>query len=98
LLPATLRRLPVSGRANVEGAFAALDATISGLALIGDRSACAALYALTLDYVRTGRMVAGLVAGPSSPQLAAALAADAAGLVDQSREHFETALRQARDT
>ncbi len=35
--------------------------------------------------------------GPSSPQLAAALAADAAGLADRSREHFETALRQARE-
>jgi tetratricopeptide (TPR) repeat protein/predicted Ser/Thr protein kinase len=98
LLPATLPRLPVSGHASVEGAFAALDATVSGLALIGDRDACAALYPLTLDYVRTGRVLAGLVAGPSSPQLAAALAANAAGLVDQSREHFEIALRQARDT
>ena len=31
------------------------------------------------------------------PQLAAALAADAAGLIDQSREHFEIALRQAHE-
>jgi tetratricopeptide (TPR) repeat protein/predicted Ser/Thr protein kinase len=97
LLPATLPRLPVSGRANVEGAFIALDATVSGLALIGDRGACAALYPLTLDYVGTGKVAGGLVAGPSSPQLAAALAADAAGLVDQSREHFETAMTQACD-
>ena len=35
--------------------------------------------------------------GSCSPQLAAALAADAAGLADQSRKHFETALRQAQD-
>ena len=35
--------------------------------------------------------------GPGTPQLSAALAADAAGLVDRSREHFETALRQSRE-
>jgi hypothetical protein len=50
-----------------------------------------------LDYVRTGQVVTLTTLGPGNPQLAAALAADAAGLVDQSREHFETALRQARD-
>ena len=48
-------------------------------------------------YVGTGQVVSSLVAGPGGdPQLAAALAADAAGLADRSREHFETALRQAR--
>ena len=51
---------------------------------------------MALDYIHTGLMVSDSV-GPSNPQLAAALAADAAGLVDQSREHFDTALRQARD-
>ena len=38
-----------------------------------------------------------MVIGPSTPQLSAALAAEAAGLVDRSREHFETALGQARE-
>ena len=42
-------------------------------------------------------MVSANVIGPSTPQLTAALAAEAAGLVDRSREHFETALRQARE-
>jgi hypothetical protein len=37
-----------------------------------------------------------LLAG-RSPQLVAALAADAAGLSDQAREHFEIALRQAHE-
>ena len=47
---------------------------------------------LTLDYIRTGQVAAANVIGPSSPQLSAALAAEAARLVDRSREHFETAL------
>ena len=51
---------------------------------------------MALDYIHTGLMVSDSV-GPSNPQLAAALAAAAAGLADQSREHFDTALRQARD-
>jgi hypothetical protein len=37
------------------------------------------------------------IVGPGSPQLAAALAADAAGLTDRARDHFETAMRQARE-
>jgi len=89
--------LPVSGRRNVQGAFCALDAFVMGLSITGDRDRCRALYPLTLDYIRTGQLNAALVIGPSSPQLAAALAADAAGLADQSRDHFETALRQARE-
>ena len=44
---------------------------------------------------RTARY--GMVIGPGTPQLSAALAADAAGLVDRSREHFETALGQAHE-
>lgn len=97
LIAAVVPWLPVSGRRNVHGAFYALDALVIGLALIGDRDRCGALYPLTLDYIRTGQVFAYLTVGPSSPQLAAALAADAAGLTDTSREHFETALRQAHE-
>ena len=96
LMPTVAPWLPVSGRRNVIGAFEALDACVTGLALVGERGQCGALYPLTLDYIHTGLMVSDSV-GPSNPQLAAALAADAAGLVDQSREHFETALRQSRE-
>lgn len=78
------------------GAYLALHACVTGLALVGDRGQCGALYPLMLDSIRTGLVLDGGV-GPISPQLAAALAADAAGLVDQSREHFEVALRQAHD-
>jgi hypothetical protein len=97
LIPMVVSRLPVSGRRNVHGAFRALDALVTGLTLTGDRDQCRALYPLTLDYIRTGEVSSSIAIGPSTPQLAAALAADAAGLVDRSRDHFETALRQARE-
>ena len=38
-----------------------------------------------------------MAVGPSNPQLAAGLAAAAAGLTARARDHFETALRQARE-
>ena len=96
LMPTVAPWLLVSGRRNVIGAYLALDACVTGLALVGDRGQCGPLYPLTVDYIHTGLMVSDSV-GPSNPQLVAALAADSAGLVDQSREHFETALRQARE-
>ncbi len=97
LVPALLPWLPVAGRRNVEGAYLALETLVTGLAAMGDRERLAGLYPLTLEYVQTGRVVTASAIGPSSPQLAAALAADAAGLHDQSREHFEIALRQAHE-
>ena len=97
LIPALLPWLPVAGRRNVEGAYFALETLVTGLAVMGDRERLAGLYPLTLAYVQTGRVYTACRIGPGSPQLAAALAADAAGLVDQSREHFEIALRQAHE-
>jgi serine/threonine protein kinase/tetratricopeptide (TPR) repeat protein len=97
-LTATVRPwLPAPARRNVQGSFYALDAFVIGLAALGDRDQCAALYPLTLDYLRTGQVVAALVVGPSAPPLAAALAAEAAGLAERAREHFETALQQVRE-
>jgi len=89
--------LPAAGHRNVHGAFYALEGFVTGLALTGERDRCGALYPLTIDCIHTGGALTYLTVGPSNPQLAAALAADAAGLADQAREHFETALRQARD-
>jgi len=97
LIPALLPWLPVAGRRNVEGAYSALETLVTGLAVMGDRERLAGLYPLTLAYIQTGRVNTPLVIGPGSPQLAAALAADAAGLNDQAREHFEIALRQAHE-
>jgi tetratricopeptide (TPR) repeat protein len=97
LIPALLPWLPVAGRRNVEGAYFALETLVTGLAVMGDRERRAGLYPLTLASVQNGRVYTTVTVGPSSPQLVAALAADAAGLHDQAREHFETALRQARE-
>ena len=97
LIPALLPWLPVAGRRNVEGAYHALETLVTGLAVMGDRERRAGLYPLTLAGVQTSRVVPIFIIGPSSPQLAAALAADAAGLSDQAREHFEIALSQAHE-
>ena len=90
-------KLPVPGRRNVHGAFHALDTFVTGLRLMDDRVESARLYPLALDYIRTGQVAPAFAIGPGTPQLTAALAADAAGLADRSREHFETALGQARE-
>jgi len=87
--------LPVGGRTNVQGAYAALNGLVTGLALLGERERCGRLYPLAEEATHTGWVSPFL--GPVNPQLAAALAADAAGLVDRAHEHFETALRQARE-
>jgi hypothetical protein len=91
--------LPVLGRRNIVGAWSALEAAVTGLALVGDRESCGALYPLTVALVDTGLGCSSfsLAVGPTIPQLVAAMAADAAGLTDRAREHFETALRQARE-
>ena len=91
--------LPVLGRRNIVGAWIALEATVTGLALVGDREPCGALYPLTIALAETGlvRDPFGEAVGPTTPQLVAAMAADAAGHADKAREHFETALRQARE-
>jgi hypothetical protein len=97
LIPAVKASLPVSGRVNVHGAFFALDALVTSLMLLGERQQCGTFYPLTLDYIHTGKVFSVAVVGPSTTHLAAALAADAAGLSDRAHEHFETALRQSRE-
>ena len=91
--------LPVLGRRNIVGAWIALEAAVTGLALLDDRESCGALYPLTVVLAETGliRDPFGAAVGPTTPQLVAALAADAAGHADRARAHFETALRQARE-
>jgi tetratricopeptide (TPR) repeat protein/predicted Ser/Thr protein kinase len=97
LLPTLTPLLPIPGRRNVQGAYYAADALVTGLAVLGERDQLGALYSLTLEHIKTGTLVAGLLPGPSCPQLAAALAADAAGLTERAREHFEIALRLSRE-
>lgn len=94
LIPSVLPWLPVANQRNVHGAFIALDGLLTGLAYLGERERRGALYPLAVEYIHTGQ--AHMNVALSSPQLAAALSADAAGMPEQVRAHFETALRQAR--
>src|SRR5215510_960330 len=55
------------------------------------------MYPLCLEHIETGTVVAAMMAGPSSPQLAAALSAEAMARPERAREHFETAPRQSRE-
>jgi tetratricopeptide (TPR) repeat protein len=87
--------LPVQGRRNPTWAFSMLEAFVAGLAILNDRDTCGRLYPLTLDDIQTG--IVWNPIGHVGPQLGAALAADAAGLPDRAREHFEIAATQARD-
>jgi len=97
LAPSVQGWLPVLGRRNMEGAYLALEGWVCGLALLGDREACGQLYALSLEDIKTGLLLNVTSVGPINPQLGAALTADAAGLPDRAREHFEIAMTQARD-
>ena len=92
-------KLPKPGRRNLWGAWQALEAVIPGLALAGDRERCGALYPSAVEWLAREAVVADLMltVGPSSSQLAAALAAHAAGFVDRAKEHFEIAGRQAHE-
>jgi hypothetical protein len=47
--------------------------------------------------VNTGLVCGSWAVGPGNPHLVAAVAAGAAGHTDHARDHFETALRQARE-
>jgi tetratricopeptide (TPR) repeat protein len=96
-LPAVIPWLPVPDRRNSFGSWWAMEASVAGLALVGDTERCAALYPSTLAGVMTGFAVSGAVVGPGTSQLSAAIAAHAAGLIDKAREHFEIAAQQARD-
>jgi tetratricopeptide (TPR) repeat protein len=89
--------LPLPGQRNLQGAYYALDMLITALTLLGDRQRCGQLYPLAQEHLRTGTVISNLTVGPSNPQLAAALAADAAGFPERAHEHFEIAHRQARE-
>ena len=67
-----------------------------GLSILGDREACATLYPAAQAWVETSQIL--IVEYPiEGPRLTAGIAAHAAGLREQARDHFETAIRQARD-
>jgi hypothetical protein len=59
---------------------------------MGDRAACAALYPALVEFVALGHCWDTNTTGALTPQLAAAISADAAGNTTAARDHFEQAL------
>jgi tetratricopeptide (TPR) repeat protein len=96
-LPVIHRCLPTRGQRNHLLTWWALESFVAGLAFLQDREACAPLYPLLLDDIRTGHVLNFWSIGPINAQLGAAFAANAAELPDRAREHFEAAAAQARD-
>ena len=95
---AYLRVSPMVARAdshNLAGRWLALMAAVPALRLIDDRAAAAALYPATLKLIETGQVHDMVTIGPNTPRLSAALAAEAGGLIEEARGHFEAALQTA---
>lgn len=88
-------KLPVSGRRNVLGAWATLEAAVVGLACLDEDARCGSLYPTTCELIANGYVCDYFAVGPTTPQLVAGIAAHAAGLADRAREHFEIAQRLA---
>jgi hypothetical protein len=80
---------------NLAGRWLALMAAVPALRLIDDRAAAAALYPATLKLIETGQVHDMVTIGPNTPRLSAALAAEAGGLIEEARGHFEAALQSA---
>ena len=87
--------LALAGGPNLAGRWLALMAVVPALRLIDDRAAAAALYPATLELIDTGQVHDMVTIGPNTPRLSAALAAEAAGRIDQATGHFEAALQTA---
>jgi len=97
LYPVIEQLLPVQGRRSLAGNWSALDAWVIALALAPETERLAALYPLCATYAQQIMVVPLLAVGPGHSQTVAGIAAHAAGLRDRSREHFETAVRQANE-
>ncbi|MBI2913244.1 MAG: AAA family ATPase [Chloroflexi bacterium] len=95
-----LRRLrtayfPRAGQPNGWAPWTALLAAVEGLALLGERDEASALYPLVLEGVKTGCLIRAFDA--RLLQTVAGIAAAAGSQWDKAEEHYETALRQARE-
>jgi tRNA A-37 threonylcarbamoyl transferase component Bud32/tetratricopeptide (TPR) repeat protein len=88
--------LPTAGRRNSTGAWLALNGAVVGLSILADRPGCGALYPAARAWVDTGQILSTDLP-IEGPRLVAGIAAHAAGLRHEARDHFETAIRQARD-
>jgi tetratricopeptide (TPR) repeat protein len=89
------REMPAAGEEHVHSREMGLHAAIGALALVGEREACGALYPAAEASLASELAYTSLSLGPTSPTLAVAIAAEAAGLGPRARAHFEEALRIA---
>jgi hypothetical protein len=89
-------RLPEIGRRNSSGAWPTLSGAVVGLSLLGDTEGCGALHQAANAWAESGQVLCPELP-IEGPQLVAGIAAHAAGLCEPARDHFETALRHARD-
>jgi tetratricopeptide (TPR) repeat protein len=88
--------LPIMGRRNLFGPWLVLESSVTGLALVDERERCGALYPLCATYAEVA-VIGGDGVGTGDTQTNAGIAANAAGLRDKSREHFEIAIRRAHE-
>jgi hypothetical protein len=95
MFPALEGRLARAGQRNLHGQWAAATVAVHALALLGDHAACAALYPALREYIDLGHRTDSWTVGPTTPMLAAAVAAEAAGETERAVEHFEQSFRLA---
>jgi tetratricopeptide (TPR) repeat protein len=88
-------RIPQIGRHNPSGAWATLSGAVVGLSLLGEATRCGALYDVANHWVKTGQVLLDLPI--EGPRLVAGIAAHAARLREDAFDHFEAALREARE-
>jgi hypothetical protein len=74
-----------------------LQAIVSGLAMLGERERCGALYPLCETRVEAGDVYGQPGIGSHNWRVVAGIAAHAAGLRDRACTHFEFAQRQAAE-
>jgi tetratricopeptide (TPR) repeat protein len=87
--------LPSTGQANTMAAWTMLAAAIDALAMLELYDEAAGLYPLAQEAVATGNLIQPFCTG--LVQTTAGIAAAAGQQWEQAEEHFDTALRQARE-
>jgi tetratricopeptide (TPR) repeat protein len=85
--------LPLSGQPNTIGSWLMLPLVIEGLAMLGEQSQAAQLYALARELVGTGAVTLWPIF--RSTQTIAGIAAAAARQWEAAEDHFQVAMQQA---
>jgi tetratricopeptide (TPR) repeat protein/predicted Ser/Thr protein kinase len=85
--------MPTADGEHVFGRWAGVHTAIPALSIMGERDSCAALYPAVEASLAQGCVFTSMAFGPTTPLLSAAISAEAAGLPDVARRHYEDALR-----